>query len=85
MSNDNKSMQKTTADQIWDLLKDREVQMFSLPGQTVAHYCTPTPIDPNKLFLKFAVPACVPAVEIAINNEFDFEIVKDFIIVSKKV
>jgi hypothetical protein len=73
------------ADKTWNSIKDREVQMFSLPGQTVAHYCTPTPLDPNKLFLTYTVSSCIPAVEAALNNEFDFEIAKNFIIISKKV
>jgi hypothetical protein len=84
MSN-NSTQQITAAEQMWNEIKDREVQMFSLPGQTVAHYCTPTPIDPSKLFLTYTVSSCIPAVEAAIIKDFDFEIAKNFIIITRKV
>lgn len=74
----------TVAQQIWNDIKDRPIDMFSLPGQTPAKYCEPVLVEPSKLYLHFTVSAVLPHLEIALKNKYDVELVDQFITVAHK-
>lgn len=81
----NKDKEKpiSDADEIWQTIQSRQIELFGLPGQIVSAYCAPMPIDPRKCFLKYKVAAVVPALELAA-PEFNVERTTGYIVLSKK-
>ena len=75
---------KTAAMAIWDDIKDRQLEMFGLPGQTVAKYCSPVFAHPEKLYLNYKVGAVLSALETAFKNKYDIEQAEKFITVRAK-
>lgn len=73
----------TVADGIWQEIKGKKLDMFSLPGQSVEAYFQPFPADPNKLHLNFSVSSSLPALEAALGPKFHVELVGKYIIVSR--
>ncbi len=69
--------------QIWAAIKDRELGLFGLQGQTVEKYCTPMDLDPTRCMLKYKVSSVIPALESAV-PDFDFEVAGAYLVVSKK-
>lgn len=69
--------------QIWAAIKDRELGLFGLMGQTVEKYCTPIDLDPNKCMIKYKVSSVIPALESAV-QDFDFEVAGAYLVISKK-
>jgi hypothetical protein len=51
------------ADQLWEKIKDAPIEMFALPGQTVAMHCKRVNIDPNEVHLMLKSTAALPALE----------------------
>lgn len=75
---------KTAAlDEIWNAIKDRELGLFGLSGQTIAKYCTPINIEPSKCLLKYKVSSVIPALE-SVVSDFNFEVMNEYLVVSKK-
>lgn len=75
---------KTTAENIWDAIKECQLEMFALPDQTVQKYCTPITVEPTKLYMTYKVSAVIPALENALYKKYDFENVDGYIIVANK-
>ncbi len=69
--------------QIWNAIKDRELGLFGLAGQTVSKYCTPLSLDPTRCMLKYKVSSVIPALEMAV-PDFDFEVSGAYLVISKK-
>lgn len=76
--------EQTAADKIWSDIKDKTIEMFALPGQTVAKYCKQVKIEPSKLYLTSTVSAVLPAIEEAFKKQYDIELVDRYIVVSNK-
>jgi len=76
---------QTMADKIWADLKDKQLDMFGLPGQIVSKYCQPAMIEPNRLYLVPKIGAVLPALEDAFGKKYTFELSDKFIIVAQKV
>lgn len=74
----------TVAEQIWSEIKDKDILMFSLPGQKVSHFCTPVPIDPSRCFLVSKASATLPALEAAIGPNYELSAAEKYIIISRK-
>jgi hypothetical protein len=74
----------TEAEKIWNEIVDCQLEMFSLPDQTVRKYCSPVTIEPSKLYITASVQAVVPALETAIGKKFDIEMATKYIIISRK-
>lgn len=72
----------TVAEKIWNSIKNEKLEMFALPKQLVNMYCEPINIEPTKLYLKFTVPALLPALETALNDRYSVELVDKYICVS---
>lgn len=68
---------------IWNEIKDVQLDLFSLPNQTVAKHCNPLPIDPSRLYVTIAATAALPALDIALPN-FNIEAVGKWIVISRK-
>ena len=77
----------TVAQKLWEKLENMQVEMFALPGQTVKQYCEPIPIEDSKLYLKptKAPGAFLPALETALGNSYNIELVDQYIVVSQRV
>lgn len=73
----------TQAQQIWAEIQGKPLEMFALPAQTVAKYCTPVTVEPSRLYLDYkGVGAVVPALESAIGSKFAVELMDRFVVVS---
>ena len=62
---------KTEAQLIWDEIENLTIQMFGLPGQTVAHHCTQVTIEPTHLYVTIRSPAVLPALELSLKEHAD--------------
>jgi hypothetical protein len=58
----------TKADFIWEMIKDRPIQVFALPNQTVKDHCTMYPIDPEAVYLRLKSTAVLTALEEVLKN-----------------
>lgn len=86
----------TPAEQIWAEIKDKEILMFSLPGQVVSNYCQPVFIDPTRCFLVSKASSVLPGLEEAlrpkkdprtgelVGHEYELTAADKYIIVSRK-
>jgi hypothetical protein len=72
----------TPAQRIWGEIKDLPIQMFGLPGQTVAMHATPIAIEPSKLYLTIRSSATLPSLEESIKAKYTVELVDRFVVVS---
>src|SRR5579885_3015557 len=94
MTNDEKKQQtaapvvaeapKTEADKMWSEIKDRSIEMFALPGQTVAMHAIPVPIDPAKLYLTLRSTAVLPSLEESLKKDFNVELAAKWVVVTRK-
>jgi hypothetical protein len=73
----------TESDKIWHEIKDKPIDMYSLPDQVVSDHCTPLPVDPNKLYLTLKSAAALPALEIALGVKFTFELAEKYVIIKR--
>lgn len=80
-----KLLEGTEAGKIWSEIKEKNINMFSLPNQTVSQYCQPKVVEPSKLYLIISVSAALPALEAAIGNKYSVELVNKYIVVSRTI
>ena len=78
-----KSVQKSLPDIIWDNIKDVKLEIFALPNQLVSNYCTPIKIEPTKLYLTTSASAVLPALETALKDRYVVEQLERYLCVSK--
>lgn len=74
----------TDSDLIWQEIKDLPIEMFALPNQFVAQYCTPVPVDPTKLYLLLRTSAVLPSLEVSVQKNFTVEMADKWAVVSRK-
>lgn len=74
---------KTAADKIWEEIKDKNIELFSLPPQAVSSHCAPVTIEPTKLYLKYKASSVITALETALGDKYKVESTGKFITVSK--
>jgi len=74
---------KTEADKIWEEIKDKSIDMFSLPNQQVFQYCQPIPIDPSKLYVKLQATSVLPSLEAAVGKKFEVSLLDKYIVISR--
>lgn len=72
------------ADKIWSEIKDKKIDMFSLPNQIVSQYCKPILIEPSKLYLIASATSVLPALEFALGNDYVVDRMERFITVVRK-
>lgn len=73
----------TISEEIWEAIKERELGLFGLAGQTIQKYCTPMSIDSSRCLLKYKVSSVIPALENVV-PDFDFEVIGAYLAISKK-
>lgn len=72
------------ADKIWEEIKGIQLDLFSLPDQTVEKHCKPATIDPGKLYLTISASAVFPALDEVLKDKFEIEQVGKWYVVSRK-
>lgn len=77
------SMQGTVAGDIWNEIKNLNIDMFALPNQKVWMHCHPIMIEPTKLYLVTNSSAVLPSLETALGKNFNIELTTKFLIVTK--
>jgi len=82
MSNENETKQNM-CDKLWSELKDKKIEMFSLPPQPLSSFCKPAIVDPTKLYLLPTASSLLPGLETALGNAYKVELVDKYIVVSK--
>jgi len=70
---------------IWESIKDLDLDLFALPGQKIAQFCSPVEVEPSKLYLKIKVSSVLPALEMALSKKFAVERTERFVVVSRIV
>jgi len=73
----------TQALKIWNSIKNKDIDVFSITGSVVSNYCTPVLIDPSKCYLTYKASAVLPALETAL-KDYNVSQVEKFIVVEKK-
>jgi hypothetical protein len=74
---------KTAAEKIWDEIKDKKIEMFSLPSQTVSSHCNPVTVEPTKLYLQYKASSLIASLESSLGEKYKVEMSGRFITVSK--
>lgn len=74
---------KTPAEQIWEEIKDKPINLFSLPGKKVFNFCQPKMVEPSKLYLIYNITSFLPALETALGNDYNVELMLKYLVVSK--
>lgn len=77
-----KEKKKTNAEKIWEDIKDKEVNMFALPGQKISNFCSPVQIEPSKVYMTFTVSSFLPALEAALGSFYKVEMAGRFLTVA---
>lgn len=75
----------TTAQKLWEEIKNKKIDMFSLPNQKVSDYCSVVDADPEKLMITIKVSSTLPALESALGPDWSIEMAGKFYLISKKV
>lgn len=73
---------KTAADQIWDEIKNLNINMFALANQKVHMYCKPVLVEPSRLFLLSSVGSALPALEAVVAPKYSVEKIDKFLVVA---
>lgn len=76
-------LKDTVAGQIWNEIKDKNIEMFALPNQVIGMHCHPIAVEPSRLFLVANSTAVLPSLEMAVGNKYTVEQADRFIIVAR--
>lgn len=80
-----KNLQGSVAGEIWDEIKDKEIEMFALPDQKVHMHVHPINIEPTKLYLVLNSSAVLPSLEVALGKKYVVELVDKYVAVTRAV
>lgn len=72
------------ADSIWEEIKDKKIEIFSLPSQTVSLHCKPVKVEPTKLYLVANATSLLPILETALGESFSIDRFDKYITVERK-
>lgn len=76
-------MKNSVAGDIWNEIKDLNIDMFALPSQSVQMHCHPVNIEPSKLYLVMNSSSVVAALESAIGEKYQVDLNDKFVVVSR--
>ena len=79
------AMKDTVAGDIWNEIKDKNIEMFALPDQQVNMHAHPIVVEPSKLYLITNSTAVLPSLEAAIGKKYTVELADKYVIVSRAV
>jgi hypothetical protein len=65
-----KTEDNNIANAIWNAIKDKPIDVFALPNQTVSDYFKPVTIEPSQLYLETNAPAAFPALETTLGSSY---------------
>lgn len=85
MTQENKQSEQdpiTVAGKIWAEIKDKSVEMFSLPAKPLREYAKMVPIEPSKLYLSYTIPALLPALEPVLGTKYKIDLVDKYLVIS---
>lgn len=68
---------------IWNDIKDKEIDMFALPNQVVSMHAQPIPIEPSKLYVTLNSSAALPSLEVAVGSKYKVELVDRFVTITR--
>jgi hypothetical protein len=74
---------KTVSQKIWDEIKNKKIDMFSLPDQTVTMHCSPMFIDPSTLYLTYKASSVITQLEESLGAKYKVSIDGKYISVAK--
>lgn len=77
------AMKDTVSGEIWNEIKDKNIEMFGLPDQFVSMHCHPVAIEPTKLYLLTNSSAVLPSLEVAVGKKYTVELADKFVIVAR--
>lgn len=73
----------TEAGAIWNEIKNKSIDMFSLPDQRVWQHCDPVFIEPNRLYLRTRSTSVLPSLEVSCGKSLVAELVDKYVIVAR--
>lgn len=76
--------QKQEWEKIWAEIKDKKMEIFSLPAQPISKYCKPILVNPQKLYLTSTVSAVLPALESTLAPKYNVDRDGSMIVVTRK-
>lgn len=76
--------EKTMSEKIWLDIQHVRLDLFGLPAQAIAKYCTPVIVEPSKLYLSFKIGAVLPAMEMALSSKYTVELFDKYLVVALK-
>lgn len=76
--------QLTEAQKIWEEIRQVQLNMFALPGQTVEMYCKVYPIEPSRVYMTVKVSAVLAALEDTLGKWYNFDTAGKFVLVTRK-
>lgn len=77
---------QTVAEQLWEEVKGRQINLFALPGQSVEAHFTQAQVEPSKLYLTINdknATALLPALEEALGKSYTVEMAGRFVCVAR--
>jgi hypothetical protein len=74
-----------TAAEIWNDIKDLELNLFGLPNQFVSVNCFPEVIEPSKLYVTIKNAVVFPVLEDLLKDKYEVKQSYRFLTISKKV
>jgi len=80
----NNKEKETEADVIWEEIKNKTLDLYGLPNQTVEGHVKKLAVPGNELLLKMNASAVLPALEAAIAPKFEVEMSENYVIVRRK-
>lgn len=72
----------STSNKIWDSIKDLKINMFAMTEKQVSDYCSLVSEMSDSLYLKYKVPAFLPALEDLLKEKYSVSLSEKFIVVS---
>lgn len=77
------TLKGTVAGEIWSEIKEKDIEMFGLPNQTVQLHVKPVVVDPEKLYVTLNSSAVLPSLEVALGKKYTVELVDRFVVVAR--
>ena len=72
------------ADDIWDDIKARPIEMFALSNQKVEHHVTKLDVPvKNQLYVKLSSSAVLPSLEASL-SDYDVEAAEKYVIIKRR-
>ncbi len=75
---------KTNAQKLWEEIRNKKIEMFSIPNQTVGMHVKPKDLGPDDLYITLNSGAALPALEKALGPDFEVEVIQQYIKISRK-